>query len=225
MRVGVLLSGGKDSLFAAFLAGKEHELACLITLMPERQDSYMFHTPNIALAGLTAKAVGLPLVAVETRGEKEKELSDLEKAMKTAKEKFGIGGVVSGAIRSTYQRKRVDAICKKLRLEHISPLWHIDEEKYMGELIANNFEVIVVAVAAKGLGREWLGRTIGRKAVRELKELNRKFGISIVGEGGEYETFVKNCSLFRKGIEIVKSRVEMENECTGRLVIDETELV
>jgi len=41
----------------------------------------MFHTPNIHLAGLQAEAAGLPLVEVETAGEKEAELLDLKRAL------------------------------------------------------------------------------------------------------------------------------------------------
>ena len=38
MRVGILHSGGKDSTYAAWIASKRDQPACLITLFPQRQD-------------------------------------------------------------------------------------------------------------------------------------------------------------------------------------------
>lgn len=45
--------------------------------------------------------------------------------------------------------------------------------------------------------------------VRELQpyliELNRKFGVNVCGEGGEYETLVLDCPLFQRRINIIES--------------------
>ncbi|MFH1224300.1 MAG: diphthine--ammonia ligase [Candidatus Diapherotrites archaeon] len=222
MNLGILLSGGKDSLYAAYLAKKQgHELACAITLLPKRADSYMFHTPNLSLVPLVAEAIGLPLISAQTKGEKEKELADLKKAIALAKKKYKIAGVVSGAVRSSYQKQRVDKICAELGISSIAPLWNADEEKYLKELIAARFDVIIAAVAAQGLGEKWLGKKIDAGAVRELKALHERHGISIAGEGGEFETFVQNCPLFRRRIEILRSKTKMENEFTGVLEIGE----
>ena len=81
MRLGVLFSGGKDSTFALHKAAAKEEVACLITLIPENKESYMFHTPNIDVTALQAKALGLPLIKRVTEGKPEKELKDLEAAI------------------------------------------------------------------------------------------------------------------------------------------------
>jgi hypothetical protein len=47
VKLGVLFSGGKDSVFACYRAMQKENVACLITLVSENEDSYMFHTPNI----------------------------------------------------------------------------------------------------------------------------------------------------------------------------------
>jgi len=80
MKLGVLFSGGKDSTFACWKAMQQEEVVCLITVISGNPESYMFHTPNIRLAALQAEAAGLPLVEVETAGEKEEELLDLARA-------------------------------------------------------------------------------------------------------------------------------------------------
>ncbi|MBW2993534.1 diphthine--ammonia ligase, partial [Candidatus Woesearchaeota archaeon] len=130
MKVAALISGAKDSLYAAYLASKKHELICLITLIPEKEDSYMFHFPNIHLVPKQAELMDIPLVSIQTCGEKEKELTDLKEAMRIAKKKYHIEGIVSGAIESNYQKSRIDRICKELELESITPLWQTNAEEY-----------------------------------------------------------------------------------------------
>ena len=79
MKVGALISGGKDSLAAAYKASKEHDLVCIISLKSKNPESYMFHIPNIDLVKLQAEAMGLPLIFLETEGFKEEELIDLKR--------------------------------------------------------------------------------------------------------------------------------------------------
>ena len=57
MKIAALISGGKDSIYAAFKASKQNEIDCLISLKSKRDDSYMFHIPNIDLVKLQAKAM------------------------------------------------------------------------------------------------------------------------------------------------------------------------
>src|SRR3989344_2272751 len=93
MKTGILFSGGKDSCYAAFLAKKEgYEISCLIAIESQNKESYMFHTPFIDKVFLQASLMNIPLVYLKTKGEKEKELSDLEKAIKIAIKKYKING-------------------------------------------------------------------------------------------------------------------------------------
>jgi len=124
MKLALLLSGGKDSLYAGFLAKKHrHELACLITINSENKSSYMFHTPSINQTKKQAQAMALPLIIQHTKGKKEAELHDLEKAIKLAINKYHIEGIITGAIQSTYQASRIQSICNKLKIECFNPLW------------------------------------------------------------------------------------------------------
>jgi diphthine-ammonia ligase len=203
MKLCVLFSGGKDSVYAAYLAKQEgNELACAIVIKSENQDSYMFHTPSIEKAEKQVEAIGIPLLVQETKGEKEEELKDLSDAIKIAKEKYGVEGVVTGALHSEYQASRIGNICSELGLESINPLWHKEEIGYLKELIENDFDVVITAVAAYPLEGSWLGRKIDGKFVEDVSELKEKYKIHPAGEGGEFETFVLNCPLFSKGLKI-----------------------
>jgi ABC transporter with metal-binding/Fe-S-binding domain ATP-binding protein len=210
MRLAALFSGGKDSTYALWQALKEHEVKYLITFKPERTDSYMFHHPCIELTSLQAEAMGIKQIMVETHGEKEKELLDLENVLV----KLDVEGVVSGALASNYQKTRIDDICKKLGLKSLAPLWKIDTEKYWEELLKNNFEVMITSVAAEGLDEKWLGRVVDEKVVRELKQLNKILGFHLGFEGGEAESFVLDCPLFKKRI-VVDSIEKFMDKKTG----------
>lgn len=215
LRLGALVSGGKDSIYAMYVMMKQnYKVECLVTIKSKNQDSFMYHTPTIDLVKLQADSLGLPLILQETKGEEEKELEDLSKALKLAKEKYHIEGVITGALFSDYQRKRIEKICDNLGLKIFSPLWHMDQEKEIREVIRNGFEFIITKIACDGLDRSWLGRVITEKDVDRLVKIK---GINVAGEGGEFETLVLNGPIFSKKIEF-KGKIKMENTYTGQLV-------
>ncbi len=72
MRLGVLFSGGKDSTLALQYAAEKEEVACLITIVSENKESYMFHTPNIDVTTLQAEALGLPQITKTTARRKRR---------------------------------------------------------------------------------------------------------------------------------------------------------
>jgi len=202
-KCAVLFSGGKDSCYSAYLAKKRgYELSCLITMCSKNPESYMFHTPSISKTKKQAKVMRLPLIIQKTKGKKEEELKDLEKAIKKAKEKYKIDTIVTGAIQSVYQKSRIQKICNKFELKCLNPLWEKDEIDYLNELIKNNFKVIITGVFAYPLDKSWLGRIINNKFIDEVQTLNKKYKIHAAGEGGEFETFVLDCPLFKRGLKI-----------------------
>ncbi len=224
MRVGTLFSGGKDSTYAAYLASRQEELACLITVFPETEMSYMFHFPNLRWTVLQAEAAGVPQVVGKTAGVKEEELTDLKATLESAKERFRLAGVYTGALASVYQKSRVERICSELHLECISPLWGIDPQTHLRTLLRDGFVVQVVSVSALGLDESWLGRILDGKAIDELVSLGAKYKFHIGLEGGEGETFVLDCPLFSKRIEVVSSQRHWRGD-SGFLEIKEARAV
>jgi len=221
MRVAALVTGGKDSALALYRVLKQgYEVKYLATMLPQREDSWMFHFPNIRLTDLFAKAVGIPLVKAETAGMKETELKDLKNLLTP----LDIKGVVSGAISSKYQKKRIDQVCRELGLKSIAPLWQEKPVALLKQILSLNFEVIVVGVYAYGFDQSWLGRKFDSATVDSLIELNKRYGVSPVGEGGEYETLVLDAPIFKKRIELLQVDRVWENQ-SGYLLVKEAKLV
>lgn len=210
MRLGVLFSGGKDSTLALHKAAEKEEIVCLITLVSKNKESYMFHTPNIDMTALQAEALGLPLIKKVTEGKPEEELKDLEEAIAQAVKRFKIEGVVTGAVESVYQSKRIQSICDRLNISCINPLWKKNQQALLEELVAEGFKVIISGVFAYPLDKSWLGKEIDKELIERLVLLGKEFGLSVSGEGGEIETTVLDAPLFKKKIEILDSVVEAQ---------------
>jgi ABC transporter with metal-binding/Fe-S-binding domain ATP-binding protein len=221
MRLAALVTGGKDSILALYRAQQMgHCVEVLGTMLPQRSDSYMFHFPNLHMTKYISEALEIPLVTAQSCGIKEKELDDLKAFIAS----FDVDGIVSGAIQSSYQRDRIQNICDELGIQSVTPLWHQDPYSLMQELLSLRFKVIIVGVFAHGLDQTWLGREITPETLQRLVELNKKYQISLVGEGGEYESLVLDAPIYRKRIEIVETETSYENG-SGVFVVKQAKLV
>jgi predicted ATP pyrophosphatase (TIGR00289 family) len=170
-------------------------------MISRREDSWMFHVPNIRLTELSSEAIGIPLISKETSGKKEEEVEDLKKVLKI----LDVNAIACGGIFSEYQKTRFEKICKELKLKLLAPFWHTNPEKFLKETIDLGFDVRIVGVYAEGFDESWLGRRLDEKTLEDLKELNKKYGISPIGEGGEFESLVLDGPIFKKKIKIIDS--------------------
>jgi len=190
-----LFSGGKDSTYAVFWAMAQGHEPVLLTVRPEPY-SMMFHHPNIEYTELQAEAIALEHKIIEaTEDNWEEKLTEALKQMKAE-------GLVGGAVASEYQRRRFEKVCESLNIPAYSPLWHKKEDT-LKEML-EYMEVYITAVAAEGLGKEWLG-----KKLNELLEKKPK-NIDAFLEGGEGETFVADAAFFKKRIVIKDWDVEWD---------------
>jgi diphthine-ammonia ligase len=196
LRTAVLFSGGKDSGLALAYALEHTNVKCLIIMQSKNTESYMFHTPNIQWAEKQAKATEIPYIIQKTAGEKEKELKDLETAIKKAKQKYNVQAIITGAIESIYQASRVQTITNSLKMECFNPLWQKDQLQLLEELLKKRFDVVIVGTFGYGLNK-FIGRHIDNKFIDEMRLLKDKLKINPAGEGGEYESFVLNAPFYK----------------------------
>ena len=215
-----LFSGGKDSTMALHkVISMGVRIDLLITMISRSRESYMFHYPNVGHTRLQAEALGIRQVFADTAGRKEEELADLRNVLVENSVKV----LVTGATYSRYQGDRINTMAKELGIEHIAPLWHIDPETELAEL-DRDFNAIITSVSAEGLDESFLGRRLDRDMIQKLRGLHDRYGINMLFEGGEAESFVLDAPLFKKKIEIIKSKKEwMGNR--GMLMIEEARLV
>jgi diphthine-ammonia ligase len=200
MPVTALVSGGKDSVYSAYLADTQgRSVDELVIVRPEDPDSLLFHTPNLDLVALQAKAWGKSCRTVPTRGRGEPaELAALAEAIGD-----GPGWVVAGAIESSYQWARLLEVAGRAHRPVYTPLWRKDPHRVVREEIAAGLDIRFVHLAAESLGPELLGQ---RLDLARLDEIGRRSAAvartHVAGEGGEYETVVLDAPFFSARIEV-----------------------
>lgn len=240
-----LISGGKDSIFAIIKAIEAgHELICLANLQPPQKyqelNSYMYQSVAAEAVHLIAEALEKPLIqtiikgtpdllTLEYKKTQNDEVENLFELLEKVQKQFPeVKGVSSGAIKSTYQKNRVEDVCNRLNLKSLAPLWDLEQVSLLEDMVNNKMEAILVRVASAGLEEKHLGKTI-----IELKEYllytMKEYGNHCCGEGGEYESFVLDCPIYKKRIRIVEKEIFVENDkpfsFVGRVLLKEVELV
>lgn len=224
MKVVALISGGKDSCMNIMMCKRHgHEIVALANLYPkdnevDELDSHMFQTVGHHAISAYAACMGVPLLRRRIQGKSLQlgmeydskvgdEVEDLRILLRAVKQRFpDVQGVSCGAILSDYQRLRVEAVCASLGLTSLSFLWQRNQAELLKEMIDAGVEAVIVKVAAAGLDPEThLGMTISEVAPT-LFSLEKKYGSHICGEGGEYETFVLDCPLFKARIVLEETK-------------------
>ena len=226
MRAIALYTGGKDSHYALMKALEEGiEVVGLVTALPKSIESWMFHAVNIKWTELHAKAMGIKQYFIEVSGVKEREVDEFTEGLKKLMRDVGFDCLIVGAVTSKYQYDRVMAMAKKLGADVYAPLWGRDPYEVLNEEIGK-IKFILIAIQAYGLTEKWLGKVISEENKNEFINICRKYYLSPVGEGGEFETFVIYSPLFGdREVKIVRyEKVWYSTQYVGYIVIKEAKL-
>ncbi|KAG5503174.1 hypothetical protein GH5_04236 [Leishmania sp. Ghana 2012 LV757] len=175
-------------------------------------DSYMYQTVGFEAVEAIAACLGLPLrrgcvrrgrakdqsLLYSEQPPEEDEVEALYALVKTVMEEFpDVKGLTSGAILSNYQRNRVEFICDRLGLESVAYLWMRQPGEILDMARELHVQAIVVKTASIGLmPRQLIGKTL-EEARPTLDKMAELYQSHLAGEGGEYETTVLDCPLFR----------------------------
>jgi len=213
-----LFSGGKDSSWALYRALEDGlNVTRLVTVHPG-DDSYMYHVPATDLATLAAESVGIDLLeidpgdlgaesATDSAAQGDAELEPLEAALRELAGAEELAGVTAGAVESEFQTSRIEAMCDRLGIDLYAPLWQRDPVDLVEAMLDAGFEILIVQAAAAGLDESWLGRRLDADALDDLLDLNERYGVHPLGEGGEFETLVTDGPHMARPIELEWERV------------------
>ena len=227
MKVAILASGGKDSAYASWWARLQGwDVVSMVTVLVRGKDSMMFQLQNSWIAGLQAASIGTSWKPVFSDGEEEKEIGDLELALRGKMDvslsiedvlpkgvevpedleihsgPLEIDGLVVGALRSDYQKTRIERMCERLGIRSFCPLWHNDQANHMESLVEHGFQVVFTSVSTEGMDEGWLGRELDEESLGILKEASSKYRFNLDGEGGEFETIVTGAPHMKRKIMI-----------------------
>ncbi|MFW9929393.1 MAG: diphthine--ammonia ligase, partial [Candidatus Thorarchaeota archaeon] len=194
MDVAVLVSGGKDSIFTTWLALHQYNIKSLITILSIK-DSTLYQYQERMFVEALADAISIPIKILEISSEKD-ELILLEDALKN----LNVNAFLVGGLLSEYQRFKFNSVGLHLGIPCFAPLWRKNQKELLEELVRHGFKIILSLVAGLGFMEDDLGKILTYDTIKRLENLNTKYGISIGGEGGEYETLVLNAPFYEKEI-------------------------
>jgi diphthine-ammonia ligase len=200
-------SGGKDSCLAYYLAKQEGiTFSCLFNVLDEDGETSCTHGLPASLMRLQAKLAGVPLVQVRTNGIRYEE--DLRKQLHEFREQgidFGVYG--NGDISPIW----IGGVSKEEGLTPLFPLKDINKTVVLQQLIALEFETIVVTARADLLGPQWLGKKVDEQFIGEWEELKKRHNITPEQEAGLYHTLVLAGPIFKGKLEIQESEKVLRN--------------
>lgn len=219
MRVAILSSGGKDSASAWWWAACQGwDVEFLITMRVTSGDSMMFQVPGTEIVEHQARLAGIEWLCIETDGNEVTEIGDLEAGLKS----LGLDALVTGALRSDYQKSKIERMCHRLGIISYNPLWHQSPQNHISDMVSNGFGIMITSVACEGLDHTWIGKVLDNESLGQLIKLSSQFRFNVDGEGGEYETIVVSGPHFEGSIHI-DGQVKWYGR-RGELIIDSVNL-
>lgn len=211
-KVFVSWSGGKDSYLSLLKAKEEGlDIQYLLNFIGHHGRS-MSHGLSEEILREQAEALGIHLVMEKVSwGSYEEGFRRVAGKLKGK----GVMGGVFGDINIEAHREWVEKMCAGLGLTAYLPLWGMEEEAVVAELIERGARLLIVSLDKTALPQQWLGNEIDNKFLIACREA----GISPCGEKGEYHTMVVGGPLFANSLELVKQgSYEADNKYFLKLI-------
>jgi len=174
------------------------DITAIVTVDIQDGDSHMFQVPSTNWVERQALLANVPWVNVPASGTVEDEIEELEQALS----KLEIDGIVSGALRSDFQKQRLECMCQRLNIHSFSPLWHQTSIEHLKGMVEAGFQIMLTSVSCEGLDHTWLGHVLTESSLKKLHALSKQHRFNVDGEGGEYETFVLGGPIWSRALRV-----------------------
>lgn len=186
-----LFSGGKDSLYAVYLAEKQGvTVDHLLTLLPTLPWPSP-HAENIEALKILAESMGKRLTIVDFQ--REGAFVDALKSLK-------VDALVAGDIHVEAHLAGLKDVCNKTGLELLEPIYGRDTSELFHEIFGLGFKALITGVNLKYLGEAWLSFVISEETGAEF--LSKIGSVDPLGENGEFHTLVLECPLYSKPFKV-----------------------
>lgn len=193
-------SSGKDSAYALSILLKDpkYEVMGIFTTVTDNFNRVAMHSVREELLDAQAEKLGLPLYKIRIpypcpNGTYETEMKKfIEKAKSKDVETFAFGDLFLEDIRS-YRIKQLSTT----GIEPVFPIWGLDTKDLSSKMIESGFKAVITCIDEKKLDSSFSGRNYNSDFLESLPS-----SIDPCGENGEFHSFVYNCPMFSKEIEI-----------------------
>jgi len=190
-----LLSGGKDSLYAAMQLWPVDYGIVLFYEFPRPSP----HLLNLGKTVETLTLTGIPIVVVRLRRGREQ-----EKTVELLR-RLGADEIVAGDVYVEEHLRYMESVAAEAGARLREPLWGMDPVELVHQEAEAGIEALFTGADEKM--RSWLGRVFSRETVDELVGYARRVGVDPLGERGEYHTLVLSSPLHiaRLGYKVVET--------------------
>jgi diphthine-ammonia ligase len=192
MKAAALFSGGKDSLYAMYLAEKQGvSVDHLITLLPTLPWPSP-HAENIESLKILAKSMDKNHIIIDFKEE--------NKFIETLKN-LEIDALVAGDVNVEAHLIGLKDVCNKTDLELLEPIYGKNTSDLFHQIFSIGFKALITGVNLKYLNEEWLGFIIGEDT--SLSFLSKIGTVDPLGENGEFHTLVIECPLYGRAFKVL----------------------
>ncbi len=186
-----LASGGKDSLYAAYITKNIDALLFIVYEFPVLSP----HIVNIKASIATLSMTGYPIIVLRVKkGSKGDEIVDLLKRLNVAE-------LVAGDVYVEDHYKYYEDLTSRAGVVLREPLWGMDPEELLYKIVDNGFSFKIIGV--KHDYKRLLGETITSENVAELSDFLKQSGGDPLGERGEYHTLVIDSPLHMRELRTI----------------------
>lgn len=201
-KVACSWSSGKDSCFACYKAMQlGYNVTYLMNFISEEFKRVSFHGVKSELVKMQAESLGIPLLQKAVPPPRYERYEQTFRETLNVLKLRGIKTLVAGDIFLLDCRNWVENVCEEEGFKVIEPLWNRKSKDILTEFISLGFKAIVTATQAKLLDESWVGRQVDREFMQDLE---KKKGVDLCGENGEFHTFVFDGPIFKERIEILE---------------------
>ncbi len=198
MRVA-LLSGGKDSFYAAYLAGSV-DLGLILVYQFPRPSPHLINLHK-SVETLTNSLVNSVAILKLRKGHEREETIDFLK-------KVNAEVLVAGDVYVEDHLKYMESISREVGADLIEPLWGLDpEETLIKEFMELRLNTLVIGTEERI--KSWLGRELNVRNIQEFSGECKAAGVDPLGERGEYHTLVTGSSIHK---DVVKYSIALRED-------------
>lgn len=192
MKAVSFFSGGKDGLFATYLAQKS-SIDVKYFLLLKTTIGLSPHYENFDALKLIANACNKELLIFDMANGQDS-FTDFLKVL-------DIDVIISGDIFLQSHYEWLKDVAKKSHKKFIEPLWDKNTSDLVYDMINNKFSYTIIACNKSKLPKKWLGYSFNTPTDVEVFE-SKNPSIDIAGEAGEFHTIVTNAPIYNKKFEL-----------------------
>lgn len=203
MKVAVSWSGGKDGCLALHrLLQQGHEVAALVSMVSESNGRNRAHGIPLRWLRMQAEALGIPLMTVDSEPGYGMQLAE---AMRRLRTEHGVEAIAFGTLYSDRDRGWNEGIAGAAGLEPLFPVWIKPERAsyLLHQWISLGFKAVVCRAVQERLEPEWVGRELDWSFFHDIHATD----LCVMGEYGEFHTFVVDGPIFRRRVELCRFEV------------------